>query len=111
MDPWQFRDSTWTHGSDFSGYEVEATDGPVGRVDDSTNDITASYVVVDVGSWILGKRRLVPAGAISVVDHDSRTLTVSMTKDQIENAPDYDGDTWGEESRGAHHDYYTPYSQ
>ena len=34
-----------------------------------------------------------------------------MTKDQIRNAPDYDSDTWGAESRTAHEDYYFPFSQ
>ena len=111
MDTWQYRDSTWTEGSDFSGYEVEATDGSIGKVDSATNDVSASYVVVDVGFWIFGKKRLVPAGAVLGVDHDSKTLLVSMTKDQIKNAPDYDSDTWDEESRSAHQDYYSPYSQ
>ena len=112
MDTWQYRDSTWTQGSDFSGYEVEATDGSIGNVDNATNDVSASYVVVDAGFWIFGKKRLVPAGAV-VRGRPRRqdASCVSMTKDQIKNAPDYDSDTWGEESRGAHQDYYAPYSQ
>ena len=68
MDTWQYRDSTWTHGSDFSGYEVEATDDSIGKVDSATNDVSASYVVVDTGFWILGKKRLVPTGAVLGVD-------------------------------------------
>lgn len=111
MDTWQYRDSSWTQGSDLGGYEVEATDGSIGKVDDATNDISASYVVVDVGFWILGKKRLIPAGAVSGVDHDSKSVMVAMTKDQIKNAPDYDSDKWDEDSRSAHEGYYSPYSQ
>ena len=51
--------------------------------------------MVDTGFWIFGKKRLIPAGAITAVDHDGKTLRVTMTKDQIKNAPDYDGDTLG----------------
>ena len=35
---------------------------------------------------------------------------VSMTKDQVKSAPDYDKDDWNDDSRGHHTDYYTPYS-
>ena len=93
------------------GYDAEAVDGSIGKVDDATDDISGSYVVVDVGSWIFGRRRLIPAGAVTGVDHDSGTVRVSMTKDQIKKAPDYDAYTWGAESRTAHEDYYFPYSQ
>src|SRR5687768_18545173 len=109
MDTWQYRDSSWTQGSDLGGYDVEATDGSIGKVDDATDDISASYIVVDVGFWIFGKKRLIPAGAVSGVDHESKSVMVAMTKDQIKNAPDYDSDTWDEESRSAHEGYYSPY--
>ena len=111
MDTWSYRDSTWVQAGDLLGYDVEATDGSIGRVDDATDDISASYLVVDVGSWFFGRQRLVPAGAVTGVDHDARTVRLSMTMDEIKNAPDHDGDTWGAESRSAHEDYYFPFSQ
>jgi hypothetical protein len=111
MDTWSYRDSTWVQAGDLVGYEVEATDGSMGNVDDATDDISGSYLVVDVGFWILGRQRLIPAGAVTGVDHDSKTVTVSMTKDQVKDAPDYDDATWGAESRTAHEDYYHPFSQ
>ena len=33
-----------------------------------------------------------------------------MTKDQIKAAPDYDADTWNDDTRNQHGDYYGPYS-
>ena len=111
MDTWSFRDSTWVRAGNLVGYDVEATDGSIGKVEDATDDLSGSYVLVDVGFWILGRQRLIPAGAVTGVDHDSRKVRVSMTKDQIKSAPDYDGDTWGAESRAAHEDYYFPFSQ
>lgn len=92
-------------------YDAEATDGAIGRVDDATDALSGSYLVVDVGSWIIGRQRLIPAGAVTGVDHESKTVSVSLTKDQIKNAPDYDSDMWGTESRTAHEDFYFPFSQ
>jgi hypothetical protein len=111
MDTWSYRDSTWVRAGGLLGYDAEATDGSIGRVDDATDDISGAYLVVDIGFWIFGRQRLIPAGAVTGVDHDSKTVTVSMTKDQIKDAPDYDVDTWGAESRAAHEDYYHPFSQ
>ena len=72
---WDYRDSTWTDGHDLAGYDVEATDGSIGNVDQATNDVSNAYVVVDTGFWIFGKKRLIPAGAIS----SSSTTTRSST--------------------------------
>jgi hypothetical protein len=107
---WEYRDSTWTDGHDLTGYDVEATDGSIGNVDQATNDVSNAYVVVDTGFWIFGKKRLIPAGAISSVVHDDKKIHVAMTKDQIKGAPDYDADRWDDDSRTQHGDYYSPYS-
>ena len=107
---WDYRDSTWTDGHDLAGYDVEATDGSIGNVDRATNEVSNAYVVVDTGFWIFGKKRLVPAGAISSVVHEDKKVHVAMTKDQIKAAPDYDAASWNHDSRTQHGDYYSPYS-
>jgi hypothetical protein len=104
---WIYRDAAW--GEDLTGYEVEATDGSIGKVDESTNETGGSYVVVDTGFWIFGKKRLIPAGAITMIDGTDRRVTVNMTKDQIKDAPDYDSSTWDAETRTRTGDYYRPY--
>ena len=106
-DVWTYRDEAWAQ--DLTGYDVEATDGSIGTIDESTYDTGASYVVVDTGFWIFGKKRLIPAGAITSVDPDSRTVSVAMTKDQIKDAPDYDKSTWDDETRTRTCDYYGRY--
>ena len=45
---------------------------------------------MDTGFWIFGKKRLIPAGVVSTVDHDSKSVHVNMTKEQIKSAPDYE---------------------
>jgi hypothetical protein len=72
------------------GFEVEATDGHIGKVDEASTQTSRDYLVVDTGFWIFGKKRLIPAGVVSEIDYPGRKLFVSMTKDQIKNAPDYD---------------------
>lgn len=106
---WDYSDSTWSEGSDYVGYDVEATDGGIGVIDEASNDAGSSYVVVDTGFWIFGKKRLIPAGAITNVDHERRVVHVNMARDEIKDAPDYEQDTWGDESRGRHDEYYGAY--
>jgi hypothetical protein len=107
---WSYRDTTWSQDKDLVGYDVEATDGSIGKIDEASNDAGAQRLVVDTGFWIFGKKRLIPAGAVNGVDHDNKVVMVSMTKDQVKSAPDYDKDDWNDDSRGRHTDYYTPYS-
>ena len=89
LDIWTYRSETYTQ-RDLSGMSVEALDGSIGKVDETTNDVGASYIVVDTGPWIFGKKVLLPAGVISRVDFDTETVFVNRTKDQIKNAPEYD---------------------
>jgi len=87
-DLWTYGESVRT-GGDLSGYHVEATDGSIGKVDEATYDDGSSCLVVDTGPWIFGKRVLLPAGIVESVDHDEQQVFVSRTKDEIENAPEY----------------------
>ena len=86
---WTYRDTTLSQRN-LSGLSVEAVDGSIGKVDDATNDVSGSFLVVDTGPWIFGKKVLLPAGVIGRVDLDTETVFVNRTKDQIKNAPEYD---------------------
>jgi len=88
-DIWVYRETTWTQ-SNLSGFSVEAIDGSIGKIDEASNDVSASYVVVDTGPWIFGKKVMLPAGVIRDVDPDAQTVFVNRTKDQIKNAPEFD---------------------
>ena len=109
-DTWSYLDDSWAMGGDFVGYDVEATDGSIGKIDAKSDEASASYVVVDTGFWIFGKKRLIPAGAVTSVDHEDEKVFVSMTKDEIKSAPDYDESTWDDTSRTTHGDYYGRYT-
>jgi hypothetical protein len=92
-DIWLYRETTWTQ-RDLSGFSVEAIDGSIGKVDEASNDVSASYIVVDTGPWIFGKKVMLPAGVIRDVDLDAETVFVNRTKDQIKNAPEFDADKY-----------------
>jgi hypothetical protein len=81
---------------DVTGFDVEARDGSIGKVDEVTFEDGESYVVVDTGVWIFGKKVLLPAGLIERVDRDDETVYVTRTKDEIENAPEFDKDNYRE---------------
>jgi hypothetical protein len=92
------------------GYQVDAADGQIGKVDEATYDVAASYIVVDTGAWIFGKKVMLPAGVITEMDHDRGVVSVSLSREQIKNAPELDDlqDT-GDEYRGSLGSYYTPF--
>ena len=92
----------WTYGSadvigidtsggvDLTGFSVEATDGGIGKIDEATYQTSESYIVVDTGPWILGKKVLLPAGVIDRVDSLAETVYMKRSKDEIKNAPEFD---------------------
>ena len=88
-DMYTYLEQGWA-SLDLSGYQVEATDGEVGAVDESTHEIGSGSLIVDTGPWIFGKKVMLPAGVISRIDEDDRRIWVNLTKDQIQNAPEYD---------------------
>lgn len=89
---WTYSRDVTTESMDVQGFEVEATDGSIGKVDEATYDVGSSFIVVDTGPWIFGRKVVLPAGAIERIDLDSKKVEVRLTKDQIKNSPEYDAD-------------------
>jgi hypothetical protein len=90
-DIWTYQDQALTD-LNLVGYSVEATDGSIGKIDEATNEVGRSYIVVDTGPWIFGKHVVLPAGVVTRVDTESETVYVSLAKDEIKDAPEYDSD-------------------
>ena len=102
-DPWTYRDAGTlgadvSRGLDLAGFSVEAIDGGIGKVDEATYETARSYVVVDTGPWIFGKKVMLPADVIQRVDLDAETVFVERTKDEIKNAPELDEATYRDEA-------------
>jgi len=97
LDIWAYRDLSYASDK-LAGYEVEALDGGIGKIDESSGDVGASFVVVDTGPWIFGKKVVLPAGVISRVDVADNKVYVNRSKEQIKNSPEYDPDTYRDET-------------
>ena len=77
---WDYQADVGRAGRDFVGYDVEATDGSIGKIDEASNEAGAAYLVVDTGFWIFGKKRMIPAGVVQRVDENDRKVYVGMSK-------------------------------
>jgi hypothetical protein len=98
-----------TRGVDIVGYKVEAIDGDIGKVDEATYDVGSSYIVVDTGPWIFGKKVMLPAGVIERIDMENERVRVNRTKDEIKAAPELDESELPDERyRGELGSYYGP---
>jgi hypothetical protein len=98
-DPWNYRESaTRTPGArSLVGYDVHATDGDIGKIDEASDEVGTSRIVVDTGPWIFGRKVILPAGTIERVDDADEKVYVDLTKDQIKNSPELDETTTWED--------------
>ena len=93
---------------DLSGLKVEARDGGIGKVDESSTEAGGGFIVVDTGPWIFGKKVMLPAGVIRDIDLDTETVFVGLTKDEIKNAPEFDDKTYRDQKyRNKLGEYYS----
>ena len=107
-DLWTYHDTSWK-ARDIKGFGVEALDGGIGKIDEATDEVGGSFVVVDTGPWIFGKKVVLPAGVIDRVELDEEKVYVNRTKDEIKDAPEFDETTYRDESyRDELGTYYGP---
>jgi hypothetical protein len=90
------------------GFGVEALDGDVGKVDDATYEVGASYIVVDTGPWIFGRKVLIPAKAIARLDIPNEKVYLRLKQDQIKDSPAFDDDADPSQRRQEIDAYYGP---
>jgi hypothetical protein len=94
---WNYRpDAGWAAEFDLVGYHVEATDGRIGKIDESSHANDESYLVVDTGPWIFGRKVMLPAGTVTHIDHTDRKVYVDRTKEQVKASPEFDADLYTE---------------
>ncbi|HEY9672768.1 MAG TPA: DUF2382 domain-containing protein [Waterburya sp.] len=80
-------------GDDIKGYDVYAeNEEKIGSVYDMLIDESGHfrYFVIDTGFWIFGKKVLLPVGRTRIDVGQHRVYATGMTKEQVENLPEYD---------------------
>ena len=105
---WTYRPDV-ARGSNVVGYSVEAIDGRIGKIDKASDEADAAHLVVDTGFWIFGTKRLIPAGVVNHVDDKSRTVSIDMSKEQVESAPDWEEQLNGGNWKDRYDAYYGPF--
>ena len=105
---WEFSGEMPDQGPDYAGYKVVANDGEIGHVDSFAIAPDEGHIVVDTGHWLFGRMSLIPAAAVRVVDHESQTLQIDLTKKQIKDAPEYDKSAGYGDYQASATDYYGP---
>ena len=75
------------------GFKLLARDGVIGTVyefyfDDKT--WTVRYLVADTGTWLQGRRILIPPIVFGKLDWNNQNFPVSLTKEQIQKSPSID---------------------
>ena len=91
------------------GYDVEAIDGNIGKIDEASNEAESAYLVVDTGFWIFGRKRMIPAGVVDRVDDEDRKVYVAMSKEDIKSAPDFNDQD--RNVRDPYDTYYEPFGR
>lgn len=76
-----------------SGHKLAASNGEIGHIKDFYFDDktwAVRYLVVDAGSWLVGREVLLTPHSLGRFDQKEKTLPVNLTRKQIENSPPID---------------------
>lgn len=76
--------------TELNGHQLHATDGLIGHVKDfyfDDRNWVVRYMVADTGSWLTGRLVLLSPHAFGEFDGEKKTLSVKLTRTQIENSP------------------------
>jgi uncharacterized protein YrrD len=78
-----------------NGYKMESLDGDIGKVKDFYFDDrfwTIRYLIADTGNWLTGRQVLISPYALGTMDNGEQSISIDLTKKQIENSPSLDSD-------------------
>jgi hypothetical protein len=106
-DLWTYNESL-DRPKTLDDFDVVALDGDIGTIDEATYDVGASYIVVDTGPWIFGRKVVIPAKAVARLDIPDEKVYLRLTKDQIKDSPEFDGSSDPAARRDAVGAYYGP---
>ncbi|MGK0189797.1 MAG: hypothetical protein ACI9R3_005615 [Verrucomicrobiales bacterium] len=77
------------------GYDIAATDGEIGHVEDfiaDTHQWRLRYLVIDTRNWLPGRKVLIDIDWLNGIDWSVRKASVGLTMEQIKDAPEFRAD-------------------
>jgi hypothetical protein len=86
-------DSSLRSLQEVKGYDIQATDGAIGHVEDAileVEDWWLRYMVVDTRNWLPGRKVLISPEWIRSIRWADGNVHVEMTRDRIQASPEYD---------------------
>ena len=81
-----------TAETSLNGFKVDALDGIAGRIEQVlywSDAKVPDYVVVGTGRWIFGHKSVISVKVIEDVDVQNKRLRISLSRDQIRQAPEF----------------------
>jgi hypothetical protein len=86
----------WDHHlrsiSNVTGYDIHASDGEIGHVDDFIIDDeswTIRYLIIDTRNWLPGKKVLISPKWIDNVSWDDSKVFIKLSRDAVKQSPEY----------------------
>jgi uncharacterized protein YrrD len=96
--------------NELEGFEIVATDGGIGNVEQFYFDDerwAVRYIVVSTGNWLSGRQVLISPFSVAQVDRGEKKLQVNLTRSQVEMSPQIDTrKPVSRQMEAAHSDYY-----
>jgi len=86
---WSFPEGMLGPDDSVKGFGVEATDGHAGSVSWASYAAGESYLVVSHLRHLHETHRVVPAGAVERVSTDDRSVSLHLSREQIEQLPEH----------------------
>ena len=96
--------------NDLKGFDIVATDGKIGDVEQFYFDDerwAVRYIVVNTGNWLSGRQVLISPFSVVKIDRENSLLQVDLTQSQVENSPNIDTHKpVSRQMEASHSDYY-----
>jgi hypothetical protein len=87
---WTFPEGSVGHDESVKGYDLVASDGPIGHVSWASYAPGESYMVVSYHDGHHDVHHVVPAGAVKQVDHERRVVTLGVTVAEVKATPTHE---------------------
>jgi sporulation protein YlmC with PRC-barrel domain len=83
------------NASAIKGYAIAASNGRIGTVSDFLFDDASwavRWLVVDTGTWLSGRKVLLPPSVLGHLDPEGKQFPVKLTMQQVKDSPEIDTD-------------------